>query len=698
MAESLHRGAELAALLNHCRLEIAAAWVETVSRASGLHYRGMSSGDLRDSALGDLAAVEEAVATGTDAALEGYLSDLAIRRMRQGFDIGEVIEGLLLLRDSALPFLWNHYPPTEMDWYETVAVFDACVRHMLARVARLYEGATHRGLLEQHERADLLLRVVQTASGSLELDQVLARVAEGMVTAVGVGYCGIYLSDSEKGVLVPHAAAGDMASIQMDLFRTYSLDPEQDPLFAEVLEHAEPLVYQHEQNNRRVSPETVRAFGLKSVLVVPIEVGGRVLGVALVVTFRQHHVFSNEEILLARGVADATALAIENARLYEETRRRLAESQGLQRVAAALLEKMDLGEVLDIVCTEARELTGAAGSAVFLLEDVGWLRVARSTGTSWPTYDRLPMDRSFTGTVVRTGMARFTNAPATEPERFRGDIVPTALLAVPLVVKGVAIGALDVVYKAGGFTGEDLRVMGLFADQAAIAIENARLRRQVEQLAVVEERQRLAHELHDSVTQSLYSMSLFAEAAGGLIASNNGEKALEHLRQLRETAHEALREMRLLIFELHPPVLENEGLVAALQTRLDSVESRGGLQCKLLVEGDERYPIAVEEDLYRIALEALNNVLKHARAQKVTVQLKMSDGRAWLEVADDGDGFEIQSSRVRGGLGLSGMEERARRIGALFAVESAPGKGTRVTVDLRTGQAIPGDPKWGTQK
>ena len=583
MAKHAEKAPELAALLDRWRGEVAASWVESALRDQASHYRDLSSRELYSAADHALAAIIETLAEGSDDAMEAYLANLTQTRLGQRFDMGEVIQGFLSLREAALPFLWRAFPPGAAEGHAAAAHIDACVRRMLGRFSQLYAGAMQHDLVEHHKRADLLLRVVQTASGSLELDQVLARVAEGMVAAVGVRYCGIYLTDPELGLLMPRAAAGDMASIQMDVFRTYCLDPVRDPFFAEMLRRREPAVYQAGQTGG-ISPETIQTFGLKSVLAVPIEVGGRVLGAAVVAALKTRHVFSPEEVELAWGIANATALAIDNARLYEETTRRLAESEGLQRVAAALLEKLDLGEVLDIVCEEARQLTGAAGSAVFLLEDGGWLRVARSIGTAWPSYDRLPLDQSFTGVVVQTGRARLTNSPEIEPERFRGDIVPTALLAVPLRVKGVAIGALDVINKQGGFTGEELRVMGAFADQAAIAIENARLRRQVEQLAVVEERQRLAHELHDSVTQSLYSISLFAEAAGGLISAGNASKALDHLQQLRETAQESLREMRLLIFELHPPALEKEGLVAALQARLDSVEARGGVQYKLLVE------------------------------------------------------------------------------------------------------------------
>jgi signal transduction histidine kinase len=154
---------------------------------------------------------------------------------------------------------------------------------------------------------------------------------------------------------------------------------------------------------------------------------------------------------------------------------------------------------------------------------------------------------------------------------------------------------------------------------------------------------------------------------------------------MRDTAQEALREMRLLIFQLRPPALEKSGLAAALQARLDAVETRGGIRAKLLVEGTfnaEQLPLPIQEELYHIAQEALNNALKHAHPQQVRVGLRFSQDAICLEISDDGLGFALASAQESGGLGLRGMRERAERIGAELDIESAPGRGTKVTVQV----------------
>jgi signal transduction histidine kinase len=377
------------------------------------------------------------------------------------------------------------------------------------------------------------------------------------------------------------------------------------------------------------------------------------------------------------------ALASQNARLYEETRRRLAESESLRKVTTALLHQPELGGVLEIVCIEAQQLTGAQGSAVLLLDaDRQRLRAVRHSGLGWPDIDKLPVEGSFAGVVVRDGRARLTNDPGKEQQYYPAATDLSALLVAPLLVNGVSIGVLDVLNKPGGFTEDDLRTIGLFADQAAIAIENARLRGQAEQFAVLEERQRLARELHDSVTQSVYGVTLLAEAVAGLLAAGDQERAVNRLGRLQETAQDALKEMRLLVFELRPPVLDKEGLVAALQNRLELVEARGGLQTELSVQGERRLPIETEEELYHIAQESLNNALKHARAKRVKVHLWMSERSVHLEVEDDGQGFDPRLT-AKSGMGISTMRERAQRIGGDLMIDTTPGGGTKVSVEIR---------------
>ena len=380
----------------------------------------------------------------------------------------------------------------------------------------------------------------------------------------------------------------------------------------------------------------------------------------------------------------AAALARRNADLQAELQRRLTESESFGRVLVSLLQKTVLEQVLDIVCTEAQGLIGATGSAVLLLTDQAWLEVKHRLGKPLADVAPVPVDGSLAGQVVRQGEPVVLNDPALVEQslvyQWPSDL--TALLAVPLHVNGGVIGVLDVVNKAGGFTEEDVPVLSVFATQAAMAIEHARLQHQAEQLAVLAERQRLARELHDSVTQSLYSVTLYANAAALALAAGKHDVTADYLHELQETAQEGMHDMRLLIFQLHPPVLETEGLVAALQARLAAVEGRAGLQTEFLVEGERRLPIALESELYWITQEALNNVRNHAAARHVTVYLNFTATNVYLEVRDDGVGFDPQMLSAERWGGLRTMAERTERVGGKLTFESAPQQGTRVNVEV----------------
>jgi signal transduction histidine kinase len=181
-------------------------------------------------------------------------------------------------------------------------------------------------------------------------------------------------------------------------------------------------------------------------------------------------------------------------------------------------------------------------------------------------------------------------------------------------------------------------------------------------------------------------VTLYAEAAARLFNAGDTQTAAEHLRELRDTSQEALREMRLLIYELRPPVLGTGGLAGALQARLDAVEARAGLHTEIKTEGTDELSPAVQEELYHIAREALNNLLKHAKARRVSIHLSFQESRTVMEICDDGVGFNLVEAQSSGGLGIFGMNERAQRICAQLELLSAPGKGTTVRVLAGSGK------------
>ena len=392
---------------------------------------------------------------------------------------------------------------------------------------------------------------------------------------------------------------------------------------------------------------------------------------------------------IVTGLTCAATDITERKQIYDQMRRRLSESESIQRIAKGLLQRIGLDEVLQIICAEAMQLTGATGSAVLLLEADGWLRVTKSAGSPEYSINRLPVSGSFAGRAFQTGDHVWVNLQDKDPDEDDNQLQDypwikglVSLLVVPLKVDTKVIGILNILNKPGELTQEDMRIIDLFADQAAIIIEHVRLQYQAEQLAVLEERQRLARELHDSVTQALYSVTLYADAARMAFSAQKWEALGSNLQEVRNMAREAMYDMRLLVFELRPFMLETEGLASALRARLAAVEGRSGLKTQVFVEEERRLPIVIEEELYRIAQEGLNNVVKHAEATQVQIQLKYDENTVLLEMIDDGKGFEPETVSQSGGFGLQGIQERVQQLGGTLKIESVPFSGTRLSVRI----------------
>jgi signal transduction histidine kinase len=232
------------------------------------------------------------------------------------------------------------------------------------------------------------------------------------------------------------------------------------------------------------------------------------------------------------------------------------------------------------------------------------------------------------------------------------------------------------------YSPEDITLFANIADQIGTAIERVRLAKQAHQTAVFEERQRLARELHDSITQLLYSQVLFAGASLRVLAQKDLELLRQNLERLDVGAQQALKEMRLLVYGLRPSLYLQEGLVAALRYRLDAVEKRSGIHAELHVDEPLILDEAVEITLYRIVEEALNNTLKHSSANNVTIRVEVDDSSLLLEIADNGCGFNPDLSKIHGGMGLHNIRERTEALDGQLKIISRPGEGTRIRVRI----------------
>ena len=255
------------------------------------------------------------------------------------------------------------------------------------------------------------------------------------------------------------------------------------------------------------------------------------------------------------------------------------------------------------------------------------------------------------------------------------------ILLVPLKTLGEAVGLLVLGFDdpQRKISEREIALAENIASDVAGAIRSNRLAEQAQHAAVDAERRRLARELHDSATQSIYSLMLLSSGWENMARQGTLGNPAESFHQLVQVGQQALKEMRLLIHQLRYDVLQEADLVEALQQRLDSVELRANVEPTLDVKGDlDDLPAEVEDQLYNIAQEALNNSLRHAQASAVKVNIFKDNGRVSLMIEDNGHGFE--TSQRNHGMGLNNMEERAKSIGGEFLIESKIGRGTKVRV------------------
>lgn len=371
-------------------------------------------------------------------------------------------------------------------------------------------------------------------------------------------------------------------------------------------------------------------------------------------------------------------------------------SSKLRAVSDAVLAvaaELSVDEVLQRLVDSARELADARYAALGLPDGDGGFRRFLTSGMSddlIASLGPLPRQHGVLGAMLETPTP-YRTADIHEHPRFRGwwpDAHPDmrSFLGVPIVAPAGVIGAFYLTEKldAADFGDEDEELIGLLAAHAAIAIANARLHEQTRELSIAAERNRLALDLHDAVSQKLFGLVLSAEAARTLL-ERDPQAAREQVGNLRAQAQEALEELRSLVFELRPPELERDGLAGTLRKHVELLRRLGERDVELVVAGELRPDATRDPELLRIAQEALANALRHGHARHVTVRLRADEDGLLLEVEDDGVGFDPEAPGTRSRrLGLTSMEERAERLGGTLELVSAPGAGT--TVRLRAGR------------
>ena len=359
--------------------------------------------------------------------------------------------------------------------------------------------------------------------------------------------------------------------------------------------------------------------------------------------------------------------------LQENIANRELHQQILYNIMAAANEKVELDELLptmlDLIFSAIN-----CGVSVIQLVDGGQFTRSIFDPDPLPDYYSPALEQS--RKIAQSAGNSFGNQ---KHLFFEGSDDINSLIA-PIRSRGNTIGVISLIGECLQSSDSELiRLTTSLADEIGLAVENARQRRQSEETLILQERQRLARDLHDSVSQSLYGLVLSADIGKKLLRIKEYKTLASTLTDIESFALQSLREMRLMLFELRPLSFEFEGLVGALQLRLKTVEERAGIQFELVVDGEDLIPSPLDLELYRIATEALNNSLKHSNGTRVNVMLQVNKEtrECLLEVSDNGSGFDT-GSRRSGGIGLESMHERTARMGGRLQIESNHQNGTMV--------------------
>jgi len=551
-----------------------------------------------------------------------------------------------------------------------------------------------RELRRRQEIAESMRDIIGMINSRIPLDTFLERAVKLAAQRIGAAACVLHQFDLEKQMLSQEATFGMEGIFTKRGTRHFdALKPSGGYDYLQATLQREPTHTNYPPLPERVDvierdpsiPDEIKAerIALRQKFAgsfsVPIYIQDKVYG-GMVFYYTEPQEFTDEQIQLGLTFAEQVALALENARLHQQTQDRQRELQMLLDVAAVANSSLDLDETLVTTLDLLVDLVGASRAGVVLADET-----SRKLGpyVLRPERDIPPDD------MVRMLQACeivFASAEPLyiEPNEEAELLEPGALL--PLQSRDQTLGVLVIIGASGSvFNQSQLSLFKSIAGQLGIAVENASLYEQTEQVVATQERNRLARDLHDAVSQTLFSASLIADVLPKLW-DRDPETGKQKLDELRLLTRGALSEMRTLLFELRPASLKDMDLEDLLRHLTNAFTGRTRIPAKLLVDGRIDLPSNAKEAFYRVAQEALNNIIKHADASQVSVRLRGAEEAMRLKIQDDGRGFDpgaVSSEH----LGLGIMRERAEAISADLNIDSQPGKGTRVELFWKEDQA-----------
>ena len=523
---------ELAVLLMTHRTEIATVWLQYVEESLEPGYRALVEEGRCPSAGQWLDAISASLASGNDSLLQECMELACNTILDADCQCTTNTEALLLIKEAATPVLRRDAGTDPTIIEHILSQLDACLRRSVGQLAGCFVSESRQRLQEQQSHTRMMLDMVQSASSTLELYDVLARVSDGIAAAVGTEHCGIFLIDSEKGTYVPglYRTVPHVRSLAATAGVPLPRPPEpladSSILIGQVVREGKPVVSTDVQGDPRLQGTPAQMLGVKSVLAIPCISKGKSVAVAWAPTFDTKRTFTEEQINLACGLANSAALAIENAWLHEQTR----------------------------------------------------------------------------------------------------------------------------------------------------------------QLATLEERSRLAREMHDNLAQTLGALKLHLGLVDELLTDGRGEEAQDHVRDMRQVVRETYVDVRESIFGLRAPAANGQDFASSLEEYLFEYSEHYGVEVQLNAGNTllTELPAEARVQIIRIIQEALTNVRKHAMPARAWVTITQDADCLHICIEDDGRGFDPEDYRTatRQCYGLQVMHERASAAGGRLTIDSMPGQGTRIKVSM----------------
>lgn len=584
-------------------------------------------------------------------------------------------------------------------------VYTSVERRLIGGIGDLVTAAVERmRLKEETEAARERAEILADVSGSLSQagdEQAILTALQALVTRYDVDFTHLAYVRKVDAANTPTEVefvalqAKDGVRVDLSYYPKTRYGVDEYPFLRSIFAHQNELLFVENlvtdpRDDASVMYELTKDTPIMATVSLPLKSGDHWIGSLTFLWRTPQHFTPEVRALFAEVRPTATSVVASRlAYLAEQTARRETESRAREletvaQVSATATTRLDLHELLANVTELTRESFNLQQVNVFLPDERGQalsMFVGEGADDQPVTELAESIDLANESSLVASAARQRRGLIVNEPRVTGAEKTPCSEMAVPMILADRLIGVLYVASdEAGRFNEADVQVMGTLTDLIAVAIENARLYEKAQALAVLEERNRLARELHDSVSQALYGIGLGARTARMLL-DRNPDRVAEPLDYVLSLAEAGLTEMRALIFQLRPESIENEGLVTALSKQASSLQARHGIQVTLELGEEPQLPLEIKQALYLVAREAMHNTVKHAKAKHVILRIQCGPDRCVLEICDDGVGFDTRQS-YPGHYGLHTMAERVEQLRGVCSIDSAPGCGTTVRVEI----------------